>query len=355
MCQTILSAPLFVEWEVTNACNLRCGYCFASSGPKAAGELTTVDAKHVLDNLDNSRVFKVTFTGGEPFCRKDFSEIIDHAAQKSLSLQILTNGTLVSKEAMNILASATHKTSIQVSIEGPTSLHDKLVGVDGAYLKAIETIRELLARGANVSVCTTLTSLNWHCVEHTVDLCLRLRVTRWRLITMIPWGRAAGRNFEPSLDQYRRAYRALKQKRCDTEGRLAMEVRYPNGLPYGIETYDPTANEAQWVGCCGAITYCVISPNGDVIPCVLLRGKRFVAGRAHITDIAAIWKKSPMQYLRALHGKASGRCLKCRYLRICRGGCKALSSEATCDPTSPDPRCGYPGDCSYTLSDFYNA
>ncbi|MGZ7023463.1 MAG: mycofactocin radical SAM maturase, partial [Ilumatobacteraceae bacterium] len=46
-----LDAPICLTWELTYACNLQCVHCLSSSGRRDPRELTTAEAKHVLDEL----------------------------------------------------------------------------------------------------------------------------------------------------------------------------------------------------------------------------------------------------------------------------------------------------------------
>ena len=48
---TFDSFPLFVNWELTLACNLRCRHCGSSAGKKRPDELTTDEALAICDQL----------------------------------------------------------------------------------------------------------------------------------------------------------------------------------------------------------------------------------------------------------------------------------------------------------------
>ena len=71
-----LDAPICLTWELTYACNLACVHCLSSSGRRDPRELTTAEAKAVLDELHRLQVFYVNLGGGEPMIRKDFFELI---------------------------------------------------------------------------------------------------------------------------------------------------------------------------------------------------------------------------------------------------------------------------------------
>ena len=65
--------PYSIGWAVTNLCNLRCVHCNMDSGDKLNDELSLEEAYKLLDELSKNKVQKITFFGGEPFIRKDFS------------------------------------------------------------------------------------------------------------------------------------------------------------------------------------------------------------------------------------------------------------------------------------------
>jgi sulfatase maturation enzyme AslB (radical SAM superfamily) len=64
--------PAHPVWEMTTACNLRCVHCHTWGGKPAADELSTEEAKRLLDQLAGvSALRMVAFTGGEPLMRGD--------------------------------------------------------------------------------------------------------------------------------------------------------------------------------------------------------------------------------------------------------------------------------------------
>ena len=95
MFEVRLNAPLHVEWEITNACNLRCRHCYASAGDKASGELTTKEALDLVAELDSTGAADVTLSGGEPFLRKDLWQILRALNSRGIPFIIYTNGTLL--------------------------------------------------------------------------------------------------------------------------------------------------------------------------------------------------------------------------------------------------------------------
>ena len=74
-----LGAPLYVAWQITNECNLACLHCIEESGPgKAfADELDRDQVFAVLDQLLDSEVPYLSFSGGEPMVHPHFFAMVE--------------------------------------------------------------------------------------------------------------------------------------------------------------------------------------------------------------------------------------------------------------------------------------
>src|SRR4029453_1462662 len=69
------SGRLRIVWEITNRCNLNCRHCFVDINVPAR-LLTTEECLAVIDEIACLPVGKVMFTGGEPFARRDFVQVL---------------------------------------------------------------------------------------------------------------------------------------------------------------------------------------------------------------------------------------------------------------------------------------
>lgn len=92
----------YLRLAVTDRCNLRCQYCMPAKGidivPKQ--ELLTFDEMfRITKILSELGVNKIRLTGGEPFVRKDFMELVKMLStiDNLQSINITTNGALISK------------------------------------------------------------------------------------------------------------------------------------------------------------------------------------------------------------------------------------------------------------------
>ena len=66
-----LAAPICLTWELTYACNLACTHCLSSSGRRDPNELSTTEAKALIDEIAAMQIFYINIGGGEPMIRRE--------------------------------------------------------------------------------------------------------------------------------------------------------------------------------------------------------------------------------------------------------------------------------------------
>ena len=77
-----------VYYAITDGCNLRCPYCYASSEKPLPGELSTAESLDLVDQAAEMGATTMIFTGGEPMLRKDLFQIVEHALSRGLAANI---------------------------------------------------------------------------------------------------------------------------------------------------------------------------------------------------------------------------------------------------------------------------
>ena len=152
--------------ELTDRCNLACVHCYIRQSPASrkalAAEMSTMQVKHVLDQMAEAGTLFLTITGGEPLLRKDFSEIYLYAKQKGLIITLFTNATMVTPEIAAMLAEW-KPLSIEVSLYGATQdTYERVTRVPGSYAHFISGIALLMERNIPVSLKSVLLTDNQH-------------------------------------------------------------------------------------------------------------------------------------------------------------------------------------------------
>jgi radical SAM protein with 4Fe4S-binding SPASM domain len=107
------------------------------------GEVPLQVYKRVIDEVAPRKVH-VYLTGGEPFLYTRFVPLVNYIKQKGLTVQIVTNGVGLEKNAETIVENEWDM--LCVSLDGPKEIHDECRGVQGAFdtaTKGILKIQEL--------------------------------------------------------------------------------------------------------------------------------------------------------------------------------------------------------------------
>ena len=107
-----------VVWNCTRTCNLKCVHCHAGSeGKLYEGELTTVEAKAMIDDLAAFGAPVLLFSGGEPCVRPDLVELMRYAKSHG----IFVGPAAAPQPAASSAISSASPTSIPSSISCSSS------------------------------------------------------------------------------------------------------------------------------------------------------------------------------------------------------------------------------------------
>src|SRR5581483_9422969 len=155
-----LDAPICLTWELTYACNLACRHCLSSSGRRDPAELSTAEAKAVIDEFERMQVFYVNIGGGEPTIRPDFWELVDYATAHHVGVKFSTNGVKITPEIAARLAASDY-VDVQISLDGATRDVNDAVRGEGSYDMAIRAMRNLAGAGmSNFKISVVMTRHN---------------------------------------------------------------------------------------------------------------------------------------------------------------------------------------------------
>jgi MoaA/NifB/PqqE/SkfB family radical SAM enzyme len=138
------------------ACNLACPFCLEGSRPgdNRLQRITLRDAQPLIDEAVELGVRQFSFTGGEPFIVRDFTNILAYAAGLKPCL-VLTNGTeplLRRLRLIERLRHASHPVSFRISIDYPDETQHDAGRGPGNFRKALQGLRRLHELGFGVSL-----------------------------------------------------------------------------------------------------------------------------------------------------------------------------------------------------------
>lgn len=350
----ISGAPFLVVWDITYACNLKCKHCYASAGKSLEDELTTEEAKQVIDKLDRASVPIIAFSGGEPLVRKDIFKLTKYAYDKGIYVAVATNATLITKEKAREMKEAGIRFT-QISLDGATAeTHDSFRGINGVYEKTVQGIKNCVNEGFFVNIAATATKYNYEEIPKIIDLCEEFGVNWFMLYNFVPTGRGefiTKNDLTPSErekvlnDLWQKLKGGGKVNVLSTApqfARVALEAEVgKNEKTVPTHFANPSLSEklvnlAEFIGGCGCGRfYCAIRPNGNIEPCVFFP---LTVGNIKEDDFEELWINNPI--LKDLRNKdiLEGKCSKCDYRYYC-GGCRARAYGYTGNYLGPDPGC----------------
>jgi mycofactocin radical SAM maturase len=324
-----LDAPICLTWELTYACNLSCVHCLSSSGRRDSRELSTAEARAVIDELERMQVFYVNIGGGEPTVRPDFWELVDYATAHHVGVKFSTNGVKITPEVARRLAGSDY-VDVQISLDGATAEVNDAVRGTGSWaiaMRAAENLRAAGARGFKLSVVMTRYNVGQlDEFKAIADACgAQLRLTRLR-----PAGRGADvwQALRPTGAQQRQLYDWL--------------VAHGEEVLTGDSFFHLSAYGQALPGLnlCGAgRVVCLIDPVGDVYACPFAIHESFLAGNVRDGGgFTGVWRDSEL-FADLRRPQTGGACLKCAHFDSCRGGCMAAKFFTGLPLDGPDPEC----------------
>jgi mycofactocin biosynthetic radical S-adenosylmethionine protein MftC len=336
-----LDAPICLTWELTYACNLACIHCLSSSGQRDPRELTTAEAKAVIDELKRMQVFYINIGGGEPMLRRDFMELVDYAIANDVGVKFSTNGAFINAENARRFA-ATGYLDIQISLDGIDVATNDAVRGEGSYALARRAMDHLKAANFGpFKISIVVTRQNVDQLDEFKALAdfygAQLRVTRLR-----PSGRGAEswHDLHPTMAQQTQIYRWL----------LAQGESVLTGDSFFH--LNALGESLPGLNMCGAgRIVCLIDPVGDVYACPFVLHDQFKAGSVRDEGgFAKVWQESDL-FLSLREPESAGACTSCGQYDACQGGCMASKFFTGLPLDGPDPECvnGYGLDALATV------
>jgi AdoMet-dependent heme synthase len=331
------SYGFFVQWHLTDRCNLACRHCYqkgVSHSELSADRIAFFirETKEMLDDwateyeLDISRSFQ--FTGGEPMLRKDLTRILTTARDEGFETFLMTNGTLIDKTAAEKIK-RTGVSAVQISLEGMPETHDSIRGA-GSFTRAATGINALARAGVDVTANVTLTKANAGEVLAITKKAASLGASRIGFARLVPEGRGASLGGEMLTPlEVKDVYQEIRHTKVS--GIKAM-TRDPISCLVNPDGLGDSCGGIAVGGCAAGLSGVSIMPDGAVMPC---RRMNMVIGNIVETPLREIWAASPVLNMLRDKSRYTGKCGACEKWDVCRG-CRAVSLAVTTEKGAPD-------------------
>ena len=352
--------PFIAIWETTQACDLACVHCRACAQPlRSPLELSTREAKGLIDEIAGMQVPLFVLTGGDPLKRPDIFELVEYATKLDVRISLTPSATpLLTREAIENLKSA-GLARLAVSLDGSRSaIHDAFRGVVGSYDWTLRAIRWARDIGLPVQINTTIMRRNLADFEDLVRLLETLDIVLWSVFFLVPMGRGqtddlvSAEEFESVFAklyevscrapfdiktteaQHYRRYVAQRRAEERRHSLLAVSHRPTRESPDGIGRAPLSINDGKG--------FVFISHKGDVYPSGFLP---LAAGNIRGQSLQKIYRDSPLFIALRDTSNLRGKCGECEFQEIC-GGSRSRAYALAGDPFAEEPCCVYePGGC----------
>jgi radical SAM protein len=353
-------APFVVIWEATQACDLACLHCRACAVPQRdPRELSTDEAKRLIDDIRRFGRPLLVLTGGDPLKRPDAVEIVRYGVDAGLRVALTPSGTpLMTPRVLGELHDA-GMSRLAVSLDGATAAqHDAFRGVAGSFdwtIRMLETARSL---GLSTQINTTISRHNVYDLESLIALMTGLGIALWSVFFIVPVGRARPGDlatadefesvFHRLYDLSKTApfdikstaaphYRRVVMQRQVAERRAGAREGAPVPLTAGVgfSLLDGVGRAAKGVN--DGDGFLFVSHRGDIYPSGFLPKS---AGNVRTDDVVEVYRTHDLFRSLRDRGQLKGKCGVCEFRAVC-GGSRARAYAMTGDPLEADPLCAY--------------
>ena len=222
--------PFIVIWETTQACDLACVHCRACAQPvRSALELTTDEARRLIDDIAALKAPVFVLTGGDPLKRPDIFEIVEYGSTNGVSISLTPSATpLLTRDAIARLKGC-GLARLAFSLDGPTAeIHDAFRRVPGSYDWTLRSVRWARELALPAQINTTITRHNLQHLDAMIALLEQLDIVLWSVFFLVPTGRGSAIDLI-SADEFEQVfeklYQTAKRGRFDIKSTEAQHYR----------------------------------------------------------------------------------------------------------------------------------
>lgn len=172
---TIPDLPLTITLQITRNCNLKCIYCSES---EYIPDPPLEEIFKMIKNLNG--VPRIIISGGEPTLRNDLIPILKECKKNFDIVAMASNCTQIINEQLEYLD------YIDVTIDGPRKIHNK---IRGSYEDTIKGILKLKEYNRDFSIVMVLLEQNKNYVSYIANIADFIGAKKLKILCPIPKGR----------------------------------------------------------------------------------------------------------------------------------------------------------------------
>lgn len=320
---------LSLDIQLTNLCNFRCRYCYATPNKRRKNELILDEVIGIIDQARELGLRTVTLTGGEPTLDEKFLPTVEYAARRGINVLVFTNASRITR------AMARRLFDLRVS---PCVKLDSLSPETQAFMAGKEdslvTIRRGLDHLMAVGYTTTYPVLAVNAV-----LCQG----NYRDIPEL-WRWARSQNITPSVSRLQFMGRARKDPSQHVSP-LELKALYGELAEIDAHFGHFWSPEIPWHGAKPCMRYHIggfVTSQGFLQPC---SGVPLHAGSLRERSLNDLLSTAPVfRVARNIRDYLEGACGSCEYNVRCYG-CRSIAYLSKGSFTATDPTCWRAYEC----------
>lgn len=340
-----LDTPLDINFIVTQECNRSCIYCYAEK--EQAPKFDLLPLKRVLEIIDEAKsigVCDITFSGGDPFLRKDLVGILEHTIKLGIKPFVSTKQYLSLEICKKLKKIGLN--SIQVSIDSSQAeIANFLVGSPNFFQQIIKTIKNLKTAGLEVKTKAIVTPFNIFSIPELLNLVVKLGADRMQVTQ---YGKSAFRHRE-NLFLEESEIKWLKKEIEKFKMHNPTMIVFDN-----LEVYKPVTDPEEKLKSYMNRSVCSIGkvavtilPDGKVLACEQLpTEEKYIVGDLSTQSIMDVWNSERLWNIvvppkELFKGEL---CYSCSQFVECheeKGRCIRDAVNAYGKAFTPDPRCPF--------------
>jgi MoaA/NifB/PqqE/SkfB family radical SAM enzyme len=186
----------YIQWHITNFCNLRCRHCYQEDFSKAQ-DLDRRGLKKVSDNLLETliswnKMACVHLTGGEPILKPELFWLLDYLNHSPFvdELGIITNGVSLNQAILESLSAFSKLKKIKISLDGADDETNDSIRPKGSFEGVIQNLALIKEKNRfEVIFMFTVMRKNYKGLLSLYKLCQDLDLNGLILERFIPLGR----------------------------------------------------------------------------------------------------------------------------------------------------------------------
>nr|MDK2851700.1 hypothetical protein [Candidatus Cloacimonadota bacterium] len=305
--------PEHIQIDVESLCNFDCVFCIRGGSKKYNSNLMlrVDDYVSLFDEFELMGGQEVTFSGGEPFLRHDFNEILLKTLDYGFKVNIFTNASLINDNDIQVMKTI-RLNRLQVSLYGNKEDYVRFTGTD-SHDSVISVLEKLKANSLDFTLTCAVTKNNFTSFAY----------------------------FESLEDKYKIAYNYFIEDSFSPEIRANtsdMALSFDHEFIISkIKPIEPNEDKSGGICSIGA-NFIYVDIVGNVFPCYRYP---FAVGNLHHRKLSDIWlNNTELDSIRRINREirfeecevcdANKHCMRCIAYNLVYAGSLRVLNKTTC-------------------------